>query len=460
MTGAQATAALPALTVSLCGRAVIWARHWHLWSLRFPAIAWLLGVDLGTLAAFIVAISGQSTIPAHDWLLFAVFVVCSTIHLVLTRPAEERRRAAHLRGKVEHIDQTSVWLFSAALLLPITQVIALLVLLRGQRYLIARKRPSTFIATSAFIGLSALGAFAVARVTPLHEWLVSARPTDIPAAAVTLTLAMLAAVSVYFGVQAVLIAVGRVLISGNYSLETLLGSRADNALEVHTLLIGVFAAVVGAFAMPALIAVSAVASYSTLAEQRLSQLQHERERLEVDALHDPLTGLPNRRGFEPQAELAMVTGETAHRPSAVLMADLDHFKNWNTKLGHFGADQVLTSVAKVLRGNTRKADLLCRWGGEELAIVMPDTNRKEAGVLAERLRAEVEALRIEVTKPAGGQPTTVTGITVSIGVAMIPDVGTDLAAAQEAADHALQVAKDGGRNQVRFAGPAATAVSV
>ncbi|MGH3621106.1 MAG: GGDEF domain-containing protein [Sciscionella sp.] len=347
-------------------------------------------------------------------------------------------------------------MFSAALLLPVTLVIALLALLRGQRYLIARKHPSTFIATSAFIGLSALGAFVVARVTPVHAWLTPDRTNSIPPSAVTLTLAMSGAVVVYFGVQAALIAVSRVLISGNWSLDTLLGSRADNVLEVHTLLIGVFAAVVGAFAMPALFAVTAVASYSTLAEQRLSQLQHEREQLEVDALHDPLTGLPNRRGFEPQAELAMVTGQATRRPSAVLMADLDHFKNWNTKLGHFGADQVLTSVARVLRDNTRKTDLLCRWGGEELLIVMPETHRREAAMLAERLRAAVEALRIEVTKPAGGQSTTVTGITVSIGVAMVPDVGTDLAPAQEAADHALQVAKDSGRNQVRFAGPAAT----
>lgn len=445
-----------ALAVSSCGRLVTRARRWYIWSLRPSAIAWLLGVDLGALAVFIVAVSGQSTITAHEWLLFILFGVCSTIHLVLTRPAEERRRAAHLRGKVEHIDQTSVWLFSAALLLPVTLVIALLALLRGQRYLIARKHPSTFIATSAFIGLSALGAFVVARVTPVHGWLTSDRTTDISTSAVTLTLAMSSAVVVYFGVQAALIAVSRVLISGKWSLDTLLGSRADNVLEVHTLLIGVFAAVVGAFAMPALFAVTAVASYSTLGEQRLSQLQHEREQLEVDALHDPLTGLPNRRGFEPQAELAMVTGQTTRRPSAVLMADLDHFKNWNTTLGHFGADQVLTSVARVLRDNTRKTDLLCRWGGEELLIVMPETHRREAATLAERLRAAVEALRIEVTKPAGGQSTTVTGITVSIGVAMVPDVGTDLAPAQEAADHALQVAKDSGRNQVRFAGPAST----
>ncbi|MGH3625202.1 MAG: GGDEF domain-containing protein, partial [Sciscionella sp.] len=215
------------------------------------------------MAVFIVAVSGQPTITAHEWLLFILFGICSTIHLVLTRPAEERRRAAHLRDKVEHIDQTSVWLFSAALLLPVTLVIALLALLRGQRYLIARKRPSTFIATSAFIGLSALGAFVVARVTPVHGWLTSDRTTDISTSAVTLTLAMSSAVVVYFGVQAALIAVSRVLISGKWSLDTLLGSRADNVLEVHTLLIGVFAAVVGAFAMPALFAVTAVASYST-----------------------------------------------------------------------------------------------------------------------------------------------------------------------------------------------------
>lgn len=444
----------PAHAASSARTTIASIRDWHIWSLRLPALVWLLGIDLVAVVGVVLAVAADSTITPHGWLLFTLFVVCSTVHLVLTRPAEERRRAAHLRGKVEHIDQTSVWLFSAALLLPMALVAVLLIVLRGQRYLIARKRPSTFIATSAFIALGALVTGLVARATPLRDWLATGSTANIPVPALTLSLAMLAAIAAYFGVQAVLIAVSRVLIARSWSLQNVLGSRADNLLELHNLLIGVFAALVGAFALPALVAVTAVTSYSTFTEQRLSQLQHERERLEVDALHDPLTGLPNRRGFEPQADVAMVTGQAAGRPSAVLMADLDHFKDWNTRLGHFGADQVLTSVAQVLRGNTRRSDLLCRWGGEELAIVMPDTTRAEAAVLAERLRAAVQALRIEVTKPAGGQPMPVTGITVSIGVAMIPDVGTELMAAQEAADQALQAAKDGGRNRVEFAGRA------
>jgi diguanylate cyclase (GGDEF)-like protein len=396
---------------------------WGLWALPTPAVAWLLSVNFLTTTAVIVGITRQGSYNTMDFVVFTVLALCATVHIVATRPAEERRRAAHLRGKVEHVDQTSIWLFTAALLLPVALLIALVFAIRIQRYVIARKPPARYLYTTCTHILAALSVGLIGQLTGLHEWLVTGKAAGDPLSTLYTAIALVLCIASYFLAQAVLVGVARGLINDRWSVTELVGSRADNVLIIYTLMLAVFATVIASFAIAAIPAVALVAIYCTRTEQRMSQLRSEREQLEVDALHDALTGLPNRRGFDPQAELALVTSDARHCPSAVLMADLDHFKNWNTTLGHFGADQVLTAVADALRRNMRKSDLLCRWGGEEIAIMLPDTDRAEAARLAERLRAAVEALEIQVSKPAGGAPVTVNSCTISIGVAMAPEAG-------------------------------------
>ncbi|UJW84021.1 GGDEF domain-containing protein [Devosia sp. SL43] len=174
-------------------------------------------------------------------------------------------------------------------------------------------------------------------------------------------------------------------------------------------------------------------------DRELNQIDRE-ESWKARALTDPLTGLPNRRAFE--------RGIAGLRPddkdAALLILDLDHFKVVNDTYGHAAGDYVLQQVSMILRANMRNRDLASRLGGEELAVLLPDTDSFKAQQIAERLRAAVEALTIHWE----GRDI---AITASIGVA----VASGALPAEQLfvqADAALYAAKRGGRNRVVSSG--------
>lgn len=430
--------------------------RWALWSSPKAALAWILAWEGATVGAAILAISSEDVPDRHAWLLFGGVLLAAMAYMIGTRPFAERRRGNQIQqGRVEYVEQTSIWFFSAALMLPAAFVIVLVILVRIRHYYIARTPLFRDVFTVCSILLSALATHAVARLTPTWNWLHG----DPHASEIGGGLGIVLAVAAYFLVQAILVGVARGLanmglINGRsaWSITGLIGTFDDNVLILYTLLLAIFATVAEAFASMALIAVVLVAIGATRTQQRLEQIDVERQQLQLDALQDALTELPNRRGFEPQAQLALITDQAHGEPTAVLMADLDHFKDWNTRLGHFGADHLLKAVARTVRAQTRSADLLCRWGGEEIAIVLPGTDRTQAWLLAERIRVAVEAMTIRVTKPAGGAPMTVTGCTLSIGGTVSTSKNSELDALQEIADQELQCAKDTGRNRVCFDG--------
>ncbi len=165
------------------------------------------------------------------------------------------------------------------------------------------------------------------------------------------------------------------------------------------------------------------------------------QKLGYDATHDALTGLANRRGLytDGQTRLANASG----RRRALLLLDLDKFKEVNDSLGHHAGDQLLVEVGVRLRGQLRGGDLLARLGGDEFAILLEDADSDEASSVAEDLRAR---LAEPFTPPAGpsalGSPTLHS--TVSIGIARFPDDGVDLSALLRKADIALYKAKTSG----------------
>lgn len=168
------------------------------------------------------------------------------------------------------------------------------------------------------------------------------------------------------------------------------------------------------------------------------------------ALRDHLTGVFNRRYFdisiaEEESRIARVGGELS-----LIMIDVDRFKLYNDTLGHLAGDQCLIAVAKAMsRELHRNADMLCRYGGEEFAVILPNTARRGAEVVAERLRKAVERLKLphESNVPYGH-------VTISVGVASRnrPDPRQDgTEALVLAADGALYEAKTSGRNRVGLA---------
>ncbi|MFN2349064.1 MAG: diguanylate cyclase [Thioalkalivibrio sp.] len=171
-------------------------------------------------------------------------------------------------------------------------------------------------------------------------------------------------------------------------------------------------------------------------EEQQRQLLLLNEKLELLATTDPLTGLHNRRVFEQTMKRQMGLFERSGVPFCLVLLDLDHFKEINDRHGHDQGDLVLQQVAGMMRPALREVDMLARIGGEEFAMILPDTDEEDAMQVAERLRREVAWADWE-TGP----------LTLCAGVAKVMpgDTGTCLFSA---ADKALYRAKDAGRNQV------------
>lgn len=163
------------------------------------------------------------------------------------------------------------------------------------------------------------------------------------------------------------------------------------------------------------------------------------------AATDPLTGLYNRRYAHPHLDALVVRAAQEGTPLAVMLLDLDRFKAINDGYGHAAGDAVLVDFARRLSANTRGLDLVCRMGGEEFLVAMPDIKAEIAERVAERVRFTVEEPEFEIPAPPGR-----VAVTVSIGLALLRP-GEDAAALLARADAALYRSKAGGRNRVTLA---------
>ncbi len=159
------------------------------------------------------------------------------------------------------------------------------------------------------------------------------------------------------------------------------------------------------------------------------------------ATTDGMTGLTNHRTFKERGAEALARAQRSRRPVSLIITDIDHFKKVNDTWGHATGDDVIRSVAAVLRDSLRQVDLGARYGGEEFAILLEDTDTPDAAGLAERLRIAVSELAFD----GGGTPFSVT---LSLGVATFPADAENLGDLIETADQALYTAKRGGRNRV------------
>jgi diguanylate cyclase (GGDEF)-like protein len=159
---------------------------------------------------------------------------------------------------------------------------------------------------------------------------------------------------------------------------------------------------------------------------------------------DQLTNIPNRRYFDERLPKEWDRAVRTKTPVSILMLDLDHFKTYNDTYGHLNGDKVLQTVSRIFtREKKRPADFVVRWGGEEFAVILPETNSQGAAHLAESIRKSVEETEILLD---GG---TKTKITVSIGVnSLIPDRSSSYNDFIRNADDALYKAKGEGRNRV------------
>lgn len=184
-----------------------------------------------------------------------------------------------------------------------------------------------------------------------------------------------------------------------------------------------------------------LASQLAQLNQMQREVEHKNRELLEQAMTDPLTGCLNRRAFMDQVQCQLTVAIDQRKPLSLLMLDLDHFKRVNDNHGHEVGDEVLRVVARVICGISRGPDAVCRFGGEEFAILLPDTGLDQCLLIAERIRSAVQA-----SGECGTLP--IPSITASVGAACRPPHGLSEISLLECADRALYQAKHAGRNRV------------
>jgi diguanylate cyclase (GGDEF)-like protein len=182
----------------------------------------------------------------------------------------------------------------------------------------------------------------------------------------------------------------------------------------------------------------------TLAEQASLSLANMRLRevMRHQSITDALTGLNNRRYLDETLRRELLRAARKKQSIAVIIVDADHFKRFNDTYGHDAGDLVLRALAGLMKEHARGSDILCRYGGEEFVMVMPEMGLATAVERATKLCEAARLLDVQY----GGQH--LGPVTISAGVAVAPDHANDSEGLLQAADAALYAAKGGGRDRV------------
>ena len=191
---------------------------------------------------------------------------------------------------------------------------------------------------------------------------------------------------------------------------------------------------------PALIGTIKDITERKIADQKL---QETMQKLEVLSITDDLSGLFNRRHALKVAEVEVARCKRYHQPLSLVMIDVDRFKEINDKHGHICGDEVLVSVAKILKADLRESDTAARYGGDEFLLILPQADSDSASAIAERLRHRASVHNIKVQ----GGPSV--KVSLSLGITEMRSEGDILADLIRRADNALLAAKSAGRNAVQ-----------
>lgn len=331
-----------------------------------------------------------------------------------------------------HVNLTSVWTFSAALVLPpvLTPIVIVVIYLHlfwRSWYRVRSVHPYRLVFTSSTVILAAHVAWTIRHVlapADVGDWRT-------PGAVFVIVLALVA----YSATNSGLVAGAITLHDREWNTRRALGTAKETALEYGTLGLGAITALLLSFS-PAW----AVMIVPALLVLHRSVLMRQ---LEEAASTDQKTGLTNATAWTNLASAEIQRAARDGTRVGILMIDLDHFKQVNDAHGHLVGDRVLQAVAEVLSSAARRYDVVGRWGGEEFVVLCPEVTKDTLRAVAERIRERVRELKVPVDEVV------VEGLTVSIGIALYPDFGPELQDVLLAADDALFVAKDSGRNQVQ-----------
>ncbi|MCE7005220.1 GGDEF domain-containing protein [Kibdelosporangium philippinense] len=400
-------------------------RHWVYFTLSTEAVT----VGLTVAAFFIFPIAGD------DVGLFAFLAALGLVHTEATRKIERMRRTLNV---TPHINMTSVWMLPAALLLPPPLVALLAVVLYthlgmrswGNLEHVAVHKTVTNASTMILSCYATAFAATFFLTGPITATL------DVKA----ISLAVIAGVIVHFLVALIITIIALYLAEPDQATpERLFGSYDDNALELTTLCLGGL--------MILVLMHQPVLSMLMFLPMFVLQRSMLAKQLEEMASKDMKTGLLNAVTWHNRGEREISRADRSAGEFSVLMIDLDYFKKINDTYGHLAGDDMLISLAELLKRETRSHDLVGRFGGEEFVVLLAGASEREALAAADRIRELIVELVVE-TRTNEGTPVTITDRTASIGVASYPTAGESLDEVLAAADAAVYVAKESGRNRV------------
>ena len=411
-------------------------RQWRIWNLPARPRAFLVGVEILAVVATGV-LAARYPMTAEAARNFAVIVGMGILVAEVTKRVERMRRRF---SDTPHVNMSSVWTFSAALvtspaLAAATTVILYLHLWRRSWREITGMHPFRVVYSVGAVVLSCHVAFL------LNDWLrvtLPAYPHGLLG-----VLGLVVTIVVYWLVNSALIGAAISVLRSDRSLGRLVGSWSENAIEYTTLILGTIVA--GALMVnPWAVVLMPLPLYVLHKSLLVRQLEH-------DATTDGKTGLLNAGTWQSLAAREVGLAQRHATTVGVLMVDIDHFKHVNDRYTHIVGDQALRAVADTLRSSVRGTDLVGRFGGEEFVVLLVGADHTGSIDTAERICERVRALRIGDALTGATYPDL--QLSVSIGVAALPDNGTDLDDLLRGADIALFAAKDAGRDGVQAMRP-------
>lgn len=411
-------------------------RQWPIWRLPQQLLVPIALVEL--LACTLVAVDFvQSEIMqiVQGVPLSLLLLGGGIAHTEISLRIERTRRRFTQLG---HVDLSSVWTFAAALALPLGAASVTVLML--YLYLFARVWRPAKVPAFKEVYSAATMLLALHAAVAVQQYVATAsQGLWSPLSTVPLAAALVA----YTVVNTCLV-VGVVLLSSGRSLMQVLGEGSQIVLEIATLSLGALLALVITFVSPA----HFFFIYPPLLLLHRAVLARQ---LEHAATTDDKTGLLTAAAWHQRATTQLQRVVRRDLSAAVLVIDLDNFKQVNDTHGHLAGDTVLAAIGAALRELVRSEDMVGRFGGDEFVVLLTRegdhmADRSHVFGLAERIRTGIASIRPTLTTPDG--LLTLTNLSVSIGAAVYPEDGREVMDLLATADRALLSAKSAGRNRV------------
>ncbi|GAA3588420.1 GGDEF domain-containing protein [Amycolatopsis ultiminotia] len=374
------------------------------------------------------AASARVTVP--DLVGCAIVTSLGIAAAEMARQVERRRRRF---ADTPHVNFSSVWTLTAALVLPGVLAVVVVAALYLHLWLRSWRGVSGVLAHRTLF--SACNVILCCRLAAWCARSVGLLPLGHdrgPWAA----LGAAAVIAVYFVANSLVVAIAIGLSTSSWSLKRLVGRVNENLLELATLCMGLVAALLLTL-VPWLLVLMFVPLYALHRSALIRQFERA-------ATTDSITGLLNAASWRALADHELKRARTMGTPLGILLVDVDRFNSVNTVHGVPVADGVLRAVGTALRAAVRSDDLCGRFGGDEFVVMLPGSDVSGVLAVADRIRARVADTEIEAV---AGEPL---HITVSIGASVFPAAGPELDDALIVADNALYAAKDSGRNRVQL----------